>query len=251
MEFVAVDVETANADVSTICQIGIARCSRDSVLDEWKTYVDPEDFFDGINVSIHGIDAETVNGAPTLPAVAQQIHGYLDGAVVVCHTHFDRVALRRSFEKYSLPPPDCRWLDSARVARRTWQEFATRGYGLHNVCEALNYEFAHHDALEDAKAAAHVLFAAIKKTGLDIDGWLRRVEQPINPSRSSSSSSAAVQRDGNPEGPLFGEVLVFTGSLEIARREAADMAAQVGCTVAGGVTNSTVLDLSFVYVQWR
>jgi hypothetical protein len=52
MEFVAVDVETANADVSTICQIGIARCSQESVLDEWKTYVDPEDYFDGINVSM-------------------------------------------------------------------------------------------------------------------------------------------------------------------------------------------------------
>lgn len=239
MDFVAVDVETANADMSTICQIGIARCDQDSVLDEWKTYIDPETYFDGINVSIHGIDGETVKGSPTIPAIAEQIREYLNDSVAVCHTHFDRVAIRQSFEKYDIPQPDCRWLDSARVARRAWKEFAARGYGLHNVCEAIKYEFTHHDALEDAKAAAHVLFAAIRQTDLDIDGWIKRVEQPIDP--SSSSGSLALMRDGNREGPLFGEVLVFTGSLEIPRREAADMAARVGCAVASGVTKNTTL----------
>jgi len=40
---------------------------------------------------------------------------------------------------------------------------------------------------------------------------------------------------------LYGEVLVFTGALEIARREAADLAASIGCTVASGVTKKTTL----------
>ena len=53
-------------------------------------------------------------------------------------------------------------LDSARVARRTWENLAWKGYGLYNVCQYLGYEFAHHDALEDAKAAGHILINAIK-----------------------------------------------------------------------------------------
>lgn len=40
---------------------------------------------------------------------------------------------------------------------------------------------------------------------------------------------------------MYGEVLVFTGALEIPRREAADLAASIGCSVASGVTKNTTL----------
>lgn len=239
MEFVAIDVETANADMSTICQIGVALFHEGKLAEEWKTYVDPEDYFDGINVSIHGIDEKTVKGAPLISDISAKIRRFLNHRVSVCHTHFDRVAIHQAFQKYNLRCPECTWLDSARVARRAWEQFAQCGYGLANVCAFLGYDFKHHDALEDAKAAAHILNTAIEKTGLDIEGWLRRVKQPID--LSGTSCGWAIQRDGNPEGPLHGEVLVFTGVLEIPRREAADMAARVGCQVDAGVTKQTTI----------
>jgi hypothetical protein len=37
MEFVAVDVETANRDYSTIRQIGLARYKKGSLSEKWKT----------------------------------------------------------------------------------------------------------------------------------------------------------------------------------------------------------------------
>src|SRR5208282_2215742 len=43
MEFVALDVETANADCSSICQIGIARFEDGCLAEEWSTLVNPED----------------------------------------------------------------------------------------------------------------------------------------------------------------------------------------------------------------
>lgn len=239
MEFVAIDVETANADVSSICQIGLARYRNGQLIEEWKTYIDPEDYFDGINISIHGIDEGTVRGAPVIANVSGEIYRFLDDQVSVCHTHFDRVAVQQAFEKCKLRHPRCRWLDSARVARRAWVDFARRGYGLSNVCAFLGYEFTHHDALEDAKAAACIVHAAIEKTGLDIEGWFRRIKQPIDP--LGTGAGHAIERDGNPEGPLCGEVLVFTGALEVPRREAADMAARIGCRVDPGVTKKTTI----------
>jgi len=87
MNFVAIDVETANADMASICQIGLVKCENGVLSDEWKTYVDPEDYFDGINVSIHGIDESIVMGAPTFQELVDTLRSYLDGKVVVCHTH--------------------------------------------------------------------------------------------------------------------------------------------------------------------
>jgi DNA polymerase-3 subunit epsilon len=239
MGFVAIDVETANPDMASICQIGLARYEGALLTEEWKSYIDPEDYFDDINISIHGIDESAVRGAPVLAQVSQHLHRFLDNRVAVCHTHFDRVAIQQAFEKYRIRHPICDWLDSARVARRVWEEFAWAGYGLYNVCAALGYEFKHHDALEDAKAAGHILLVAIARSGLDIEGWIKRVGQPID--LDKTSSGAAIRRDGNPEGPLFGEVVVFTGVLEIPRREAADMAARLGCQVGSGVTKETTL----------
>jgi DNA polymerase-3 subunit epsilon len=173
MNFVAIDVETANADMASICQIGLAKYENGVLADEWKSYVDPEDYFDEINVSIHGINESTVNGAPTFLEIADTLRSYLQGTVVVCHTHFDRVAMYQAAHRYGISAPECTWLDSARVARRAWTECAWKGYGLYAVCKMLGHEFRHHDALEDAKAAAHILLAASNENGLDIAGWLR------------------------------------------------------------------------------
>lgn len=239
MEFVSIDVETANANMASICQIGVARFVDGTVADEWKTYVDPEDYFDGINVSIHGINCTVIRGAPTFPKASAPLNQFLSGQIVVSHTHFDRIALHQAAARYSIVLPSSTWLDSARVARRAWSEFASSGYGLPNVCKAIGYEFKHHDALEDAKAAGHIILAAIAHSGLDVEGWLSRVRQPIDP--DNASSGAAIRREGKPEGPLHGEVLAFTGALEIPRRVAANMAANVGCQVAPSVTRNTTL----------
>lgn len=236
MEFTAIDVETANADVSSICQVGMASYADGRLTREWKTYVDPEDFFDGWNVSIHGIAEETVKGAPTFPEVLEAINESVCGRVAVCHTHFDRVAVRRAAAKYGLGAPDCTWLDTARVARRAWSDlFSQTGYGLANVCKHLGYKFRHHDALEDAKAAAHILLCATRDAGMDVGEWINRVELPLG------SDTCGHTREGNPQGLLYGEVLVFTGALQIPRAQAADMAAKAGCRVAANVNKKTTL----------
>ncbi|GAB4576305.1 MAG: hypothetical protein Tsb008_19800 [Rhodothalassiaceae bacterium] len=239
MNFVAIDVETANSDMASICSIGAATFENGRVVDEWYTLVNPKDYFDGINVSIHGIDKTMVRGAPTYREASQTLHAMLQDAITVTHTHFDRVAIHQASARWAVRNPICTWLDSARVARRTWAECARSGYGLADVCMLIGYEFQHHHALEDAKAAGHILLNAMQKTGLDLDGWLSRVRQPINP--SPSRAGAAIRRHGNPDGPLFGEVIVFTGALSIPRREAADLAASVGCEVDSGVTKKTTL----------
>ena len=239
ISFVAIDVETANADMTSICQIGLVHYRNSQLADTWTTYVDPQDYFDVFNVNIHGIDASTVSGAPTFLGIADELLGHLDDHVVVSHTHFDRVALQRAASKYGTRHPRCTWLDSSRIARRTWPDIAWSGFGLKAVCKRLGYTFKHHDALEDARAAAHIVQAACQESGLDIPGWLKRVNLPITPGSGSSGSS--VKRLGNPEGPLFGDTVVFTGSLSIPRRDAANLAASVGCSVAAGVTKNTTL----------
>lgn len=240
MDFVAIDVETANPNMASICQVGLARFRDGVLVDEWVSLVDPGDWFSPFNIDVHGITEEMVVGAPTLPEVEEVLRAFLEGSVVVSHTPFDRLSIHQAFGAYGLQVPISTWLDSARVARRTWSEVSQRGYGLANVCSIIGYQFGHHDALEDAKAAGMVLLAAIECTGLEVDEWLTRVERPIDP-EAAAVAAKPITREGNPNGALFGEIMVFTGALQIPRREAADLAASAGCEVGSNVTKQTTL----------
>jgi DNA polymerase-3 subunit epsilon len=232
MDFIAIDFETANADLASICQIGLVRFQDRKAVETWQTLINPKDYFDPFNVSIHGIDEDMVKDAPTFPKIFDSLRCTIEKQLVACHTHFDRVALSCVIEKHQLPQIDCIWLDTARVARRAWGKFSHAGYGLKNVADELGIKFNHHVAGEDARAAGEILLRAIDETGISLDDWLVRVNKPMNLCESK------ITRKGNPEGPLAGEVVVFTGALSMHRHEAADCAAAMGCEV-GVSTNKT------------
>ena len=99
MDFVAIDVETANADMASICQIGVAIYSNNQLIKEWGSLVNPEDYFDYINIDIHGISEDDVKDAPTFPEIFNELKNNLNNTVCVSHTHFDRVSVGRAIEK--------------------------------------------------------------------------------------------------------------------------------------------------------
>lgn len=236
--FFALDVETANADMDSICQIGIAEFQDNELVNQWGSLVNPEDYFDPFNVSIHGITPEMVNGAPTFPVIhkaLRELSNLVEKAIVVTHTPFDQISMRRASQKYGLDEFSWNWLDSARVVRRQWEEFRNSGYGLLNVAKSLGIEYKPHDAVEDARAAGEVVIKAMQQSGLSLDAWLEKAYKNI------SSVYGGVAQKGDPDGPFYGETIAFTGTLSLPRSKAGRLASMAGCNVGEGVTKATTL----------
>lgn len=235
-EFFAIDVETANGGMHSICQIGLVgyRDGQEVLARSWL--VDPRCEFDEQNIAVHGITAEMVAGQPHFGVLAGEVAAIVEGRVLVSHTHYDRLATARACEHHSLPLWQCQWLDSAIVVRRAWPEFARTGYGLAKITAHLGIEFRHHDALEDARAAAKVMLHACEIRGVTVDHWLHLASAPV-----ARLYPERVARDGNEEGPLAGERIVFTGSLNITRSDAADLCASLGAAVDPGVTKKSTI----------
>ena len=237
--FTTIDVETANEDLTSICQIGIATVQDGAVLNVWTTLINPLGPFSRRHTAMHGIDRQIVAGAPTFGEVIDELESRLCAmpAITVSHTAFDRISITRSCSERKL---DVGWLDSARIARRAWpQRYARRGHGLAAIASDLGIEFRHHDAGEDARVAAEIVLRASEKMCFCIEDWLLEVGECKG--QRVPIKYDPIRRDGNREGPLIEEVLVFTGSLQIVRREAADLAAAAGCTVHDTVTRETTL----------
>ena len=173
--FNALDVETANSNSASICQIGIVRVRNGEIKEQLSLLVNPEQPFTARNMSIHGINGDMTRNSATIPGLEPELRRLLEGMPLVSHTGFDRASLDGAMRRYSLRPLRVRWLDSAQTARRAWPErYRRRGWNLANVAADLGISFRHHDALEDARAAAMIVLAACHHTGLDIDGWLSR-----------------------------------------------------------------------------
>lgn len=235
MDFIALDFETANADLASVCQIGVAGFEQGQLKFSWESLVNPNDYFDPFNISIHGITGETVKTSPSWPQIYPTLAGHLQGQIVITHTAFDRVAAHRACQLAGIEEVECYWLDSSRVARRAWTSFARSGYGLANLAAHLGIQYAAHSAIEDARCAGEIVLQAIQESGLDPSQWLIRVTQPVFADHKISEYIP------NSVGPLAGEVLVFTGSLSITRHEAAALAARAGCSIGEGVTKHTTI----------
>lgn len=232
MDFVAVDVETANPDPRSICQIGIAGFMEGEIVERWQSLVDPRDRFDAGNVAVHGIRSADVRGAPSFGEIYHELQRRFSGRIVASHTPFDRRAICAAAEVLGLPHPECRWLDTAKVVRRAWPEFAKKGYGLANLTRHFGIAFQHHDALEDARAAGEILVLAMGATGRSVEDWLRETTQ---------AAPTKIKYVANPAGVLFGEAVVLCRSLTRSRREAARLAADAGCEVVSKLGSRATL----------
>ena len=67
-----------------------------------------------------------------------------------------------------------------------------------------------------------------------------RVNLPLDGGKPRHTTYRFAQ-EGDPDGPLYGEVICFTGALMVPRRDAAARAADAGCQVMDGVTKKTTL----------
>ena len=176
--FIALDVETANFNRGSICQIGLAAFSETKLLDSWGDYIDPEEYFLGANIGIHGITESMVFGCPKFAEVLPELCK-LENKIVVQHSGFDSGAIKEACGKYGLPVPELIWVDSAKIARRTWPKGTFNGYGLEELSRQLGIRFQHHDAMEDAIAAGKVVLEVLENTGICIADWIKAQNKPV------------------------------------------------------------------------
>lgn len=197
-DFVVIDVETACARVSSICQVGIVGFRDGREVLAYETLVDPRDEFSKFNVGIHGITQCDVVGQPTFGDIHAALDRHLSGRITVAHSAFDKGALAAACRLGTLPLIETEWLDSVRVAKQAWPQLAS--HRLNVLARFLGIEHRHHDALSDARAAGMVIIKAIEHTGIDLLGWMAK------PTRAKPKPPVPA-----PDGPLSGERVVILG----------------------------------------
>ncbi|AXI48759.1 hypothetical protein C1J03_05390 [Sulfitobacter sp. SK012] len=218
--FIALDVETANNDRGSICQIGVACVRPDNSIETWVTYIDPQTT-KWVFSYLHGIDNETVAGAACFEDVLPVLKEALQDHVVYQHSGFDRSAIAAACRNTGQDAPSWNWKDSVQVARNAWPELkGNGGHGLGSLKKFLGLTFEHHDAGEDARAAAEVVLYAEGKAPLppadkvlDDDDRFDVIENDAVTELSCQSKSEGA-KEFKTSGRIVGRATLTQGSIK-------------------------------------
>ena len=237
MNFTAIDVETADSNRWSICQVGLVKVREGVISDALSLLIrPPENQYSRMNTQVHGINAEITRDAPTFDEIWQDLLPHIEGQLLVAHNaQFDIGCLTRTLEYYSIEKPvfevDC--------------TYEKTGRSLDCMCQAYAIDLAnHHDALCDAKACAQVYMKLLNKEVPDFSNIQPREKVPIWEQPGHERISGDVLRpdleNGDPNSPFYGKKLVLTGVLEkITRLEAAEILKNLGADIDTGVTKRT------------
>jgi DNA polymerase-3 subunit epsilon len=258
-DFVAIDVETANSRRGSICAIGAAVVRGGAVVSTHSWLTRPPaglDHFDGINVSLHGITPEMVVDQPEFAERLDQLLGITEGLPLVAHNAaFDIGALREACVAIDREWPATDYGCSLIMARRALDLIS---YRLPMVAAECGVDLAaHHEAGSDALACAHVVLEIGRRRNADsLSGLLadlqvltgrlearawRGCRATLSTAVSDGPQLPDAAADADPEHPLYGQVIVFTGALSIRRQEGWDAAAACGAIVEKGVNKRTTM----------
>ena len=170
LNFVALDLETANSKRSSICQIGITEVINGKPLPPHSWLVQPEgNIYDSMNIYIHGITPDDTQNSPAFPEIWKAVYPYLQNKIVVAHnTSFDMYALRDAFDLYDIEYPTFDYYCTLRIAR-----YIVKGcysYSLDVVMDYLGLNFSnHHKADCDSLACAQLLLKCLEIDNISID----------------------------------------------------------------------------------
>jgi DNA polymerase-3 subunit epsilon len=162
MRFVSIDFETANEKRFSPCAVGIVIADAYGIADEYYSLINPLMDFSPYNIQVHGITERDVADAPTFPEIWETLKIYLDNNLVIAHNaNFDMSVLRNTLDHYSLAYPEMDYLCTVNISRKIWPELYN--HKLNTVAAYHDIVFDHHQALDDARAAAKIFMKAMEQ----------------------------------------------------------------------------------------
>ena len=156
-DFAALDFETANEQLSSVCSVGVVVVRNGKIIDRFYSLIQPEpNYYSYGNSMIHGLTAEDTDNAKVFSSVWENIEPLIKGLPLVAHNKgFDESCLKAAFKTYQMDYPDYIFYCTLAESRRQLKHLPN--HQLHTVAEDCGYILTnHHNALADAEACAEI-----------------------------------------------------------------------------------------------
>lgn len=197
------DVEWANPKNKSICQMGLVSEDFDSgepIFPELNVYIDPEDGFDRICMSVHHITPAQVKGCKNFAETWSEIKDYFVNSIIVGHNvkSSDINALVKNMQRYNIDIPELWCLDTYTLSRSLIHPAFIQDYKLLTLCNYFGLDMDNeHDAFDDACACSDLLHALIEHNNINIEDYVEHYETKGAHKYIPNISSSELRREIN------------------------------------------------------
>lgn len=157
--YIAVDVETANFEPTSICSIGAVKVENGVVVDRRYSLVCPEpNYYTRRCMAVHGLCDDDTFDAPSFGTVWREWQPWLEGYRLIAHNAaFDSKCIRSACRMYGLEEPD-NWGCTLKAARALIPKYVLPSKSLDSLCDFFGITLDnHHNALADAEAVVGIV----------------------------------------------------------------------------------------------
>ena len=270
-DFVAIDLETASRFHNSACALGLVLINDGAIEEKMKWFIrPPQNEYEEINISIHGITPNQTATSPEFPEVWEAAQSFIGSHLVVAHSaaSSDISFIRHSSAYFDYTPEDFSYVCTRDMARLFWPDRIS--YGLSTLSAEFGINLDHHDPVSDATAAAHLALLmcdrakakSLTDAAAKIGYHLRQFSDRIGSSNISEFSSNLLEAatrakerlagHGPVENTIFlkGKNILFTGTLSLMKRkEAEKLASEAGASIEKSLNNR--IDYLIVGIQNR
>ena len=156
-DFAAIDFETANEELSSVCSVGIVVVKNGIITDKFYSLIQPEpNYYSNFNRRIHGLSYHDTENSDVFPKVWERVEPLIKGLPLVAHNKgFDEACLQAVFKTYRMDYPDYLFYCTLQASHRQLKYLPN--HQLPTVAEECGFILnEHHNALADAEACAEI-----------------------------------------------------------------------------------------------
>ena len=240
-DFVSVDIETTGLypGFDKIIEVAAIRYRNGEPYDSFTSLVNPSMPMPSYICTLTGITDDMLSEAPTLKIVLPQFLAFLADDIVIGHNvHFDINFLYDSCLLLGFAPIINDFIDTLRLSRRLYVDW--KDHRLDTMIKNMGLKTRGlHRALNDAQICADAYLS------MQSDPRFAEAIKPREKRRKYSNKlmAGSIVTDGSmidEDSPFFGQVCVFTGTLEaMPRKEAMQIVVDIGGYCADNVTQKT------------
>lgn len=183
MRLCVIDFETANNVLASACSVGLVLYEDGEVIEEYHQLIQPHPAYDRFelrNIQIHKIEPEMVKEAPNFAQIYPKLCELFEDSILMAHNaRFDMSVLSACIHAYGLSAQSWNYIDSLEIARKVYPDL--RNHKLNTVCEHINYQLNHHNALSDAHGSMMIVLHSMNALDeYDILNYIKKLNLRLN-----------------------------------------------------------------------
>ena len=167
------DIETTGLSVNfdKIIEIAAVKVKDGQIIEEYQTFVDPEQQLSMLTTKITSIKNSDVLGQPKIDTVIKEFKKFFEGTIMVAHNaQFDMGFIESVMKKHDIYDQDMTSIDTLSMARNCYSDNLKR-FNLKAVARYFKVDLVqHHRAIYDTRATAEIFIRMmhdVKKQGIN------------------------------------------------------------------------------------